>query len=56
VTAFQDIFLEFVVHPVVLWSGEKDESITFLVVGSVSNFTWRGYKEMVGPTITASSG
>ena len=25
--------------------GEKDKGSTILVVGSVSNFTWRGYKE-----------
>jgi len=37
--------LEFVVHPVIFGCGEKDESSIFLVVGSVSIFTWRGYKE-----------
>jgi len=44
VTTFQGICLEFVIHPAILGGGKNDESSTFLVVCSVSSFTWRGYK------------
>jgi len=36
-----------------------DESSSFVVVGSVSNFTWRGYKEIptwLGPQLQLDRG